>query len=1735
MPAPFTVFSGSDATTLTAALLATNSGVTINSSSVLLHASGSDAVNFYDGSLTALGIGSGLLLTTGTTPGANNTIDWFGQDNSIYPDTYFNGDAAIDAVVNTVFQTQSFDATTLSFDFSVADPAATSVSFEIVFGSDEYPEWVDQFVDCAIVTVNGVNYALFNHDPMHPLSVVSSNLAAGYFQNNAADPITGLSPLPIEYDGVSHVLTIVAPIITGGATNHIKIGIADTGDHIYDSGIFIANFSAGTIPGSGVVVAPPGQYTDSSDTVTGSSQDEYFDLKGGNDTVYAGGGDDIVVAGSGNDALYGGSGNDELKGDAGNDYLDGGDGLADTAVFAGASTSYSVQYSALDNTFSITDSVSGLSSEGTDTLTNIELVKFSDGLFNLNATGLTPATGTGSGTGSGSGTGTTPPPNSPGFAAISGIGSVGHILTATVSDPDGISGTISYQWQHSTDNGASWSDIPDALSNTYQLLTDDVGNLIQVVASYTDDASVDEWVVSPSKAILPALQGNLLISLIQLDAPPGTSVINPLTTLLKDAVDLGLTPNLAALTIKTVLGLPSEISLQNYDSYAVLQVNPNDPTAIAVEMVAVQIAILTSLSDDDTGMTLTLSLLASAANNQTVNLSNINDLATILGVEAIKDPVTGKYPQPLDLAYDRNRSLASAIADGGNVVDIEKEWQDFIGTQDGINSTSISDLSIHINQNPFGSASFGLQTAFQNESYIISSSDLLLGFSDSDGGLLEVSYLSADKGGTLQSNPDGTWTFIPDQDYTGPVELTYTILDGQGGSAPASQFFVVAAVSQSNVNNLPTGEVIITGTAEQGQILTADTSTLADADGLGAISFQWQADGIDIIGATGTTYTPTQDDAGKSITVLASYTDGAGTPESVISAATNLIADVDLPASGILAVTGVAEEGGTLDATLADLVDPDGAIDTTSYQWQENVGGVWINLDGQNGTTLAIPSDQSYVGKSLRVVVTTTDLLGGITDFIGDSQTIANVNDAPVGGVSVNGTAEQGQTLTADISTLADDDGLGTISYQWQAGGLDITGATEASYSLTQAEVGKVITVAASYTDGQGTLESVNSLATDIVANIDDAATGTLVVAGSAAEGAALVAALINLVDLDGAIDTTLYQWQENVGGLWINLDGQNSATLAIPSDQSYVGKSVRVVVTTTDLLGGVTDFTGDSQTIANVNDAPVGLVSITGTAQEGQTLTASNTLSDADGLGTISYQWQADGINIGGATGSSYTLTLANVGKAITVAASYIDGFGTPELVGSAATAIVTALTGATLTGTAGADILNGTFSNDTLNGLAGNDKLNGLAGNDILDGGAGIDTLAGGLGDDSYVVDNTGDKVVENAAEGTDQVMVTISTAGLTYTLSNNVENAQLANTVAFNLTGNTLANLLTGNAAANILNGGAGIDTLVGGAGNDTYVIDSTNDLVTEALNEGSDLVKVGVATAGGTYTLADNVENATLTNTVSFSLAGNSLDNLLIGNAAANTLTGGAGNDTLTGGTGLDTFVVDAGTDTITDLGNGASDILTVSSGATANATVSVVWMATAASVNNGTANVTTNGLEVNLAAITTGSNGFNVINNGRAAMLTGSAFADTLTGGTGKDTLVGGNGDDLLVGGNGNDSLTGGAGKDTFRFSAALGNSNIDAISDFTSGSDKLELLLSLFSNIKGTDGVFTSADILIGAGATKGSALGNEHLIFNTSTKALYYDADGSGAGAGVQFATLTGVATLAYTDVVLI
>jgi Ca2+-binding RTX toxin-like protein len=145
------------------------------------------------------------------------------------------------------------------------------------------------------------------------------------------------------------------------------------------------------------------------------------------------------------------------------------------------------------------------------------------------------------------------------------------------------------------------------------------------------------------------------------------------------------------------------------------------------------------------------------------------------------------------------------------------------------------------------------------------------------------------------------------------------------------------------------------------------------------------------------------------------------------------------------------------------------------------------------------------------------------------------------------------------------------------------------------------------------------------------------------------------------------------------------------------------------------------------------------------------------------------------------------------------------------------------TLTGGTGADKLTGLAGNDTLNGMDGIDTLDGGDGNDMLDGGKAADRMAGGRGNDTYIVDSSGDQVIELAAGGTDTIKSTV-----TFTLSADVEDLKLIGSAAINATGNALGNRITGNAANNLLNGGAGNDILDGSAGADSLTGGAGNDL-------------------------------------------------------------------------------------------------------------------------------------------------------------------------------------------------------------------------------------------------------------------------------------------------------------------
>jgi hypothetical protein len=419
---------------------------------------------------------------------------------------------------------------------------------------------------------------------------------------------------------------------------------------------------------------------------------------------------------------------------------------------------------------------------------------------------------------------------------------------------------------------------------------------------------------------------------------------------------------------------------------------------------------------------------------------------------------------------------------------------------------------------------------------------------------------------------------------------------------------------------------------------------LADADGLGIVSYQWKADGFDI--GTGNSYTLTNAEVGKIITVVASYTDSHGAVESVTSSPSGVVTNANDAPTGSVTISGTATQGQPLTAS-DTLADTDG-MGLITYIWQANGNTIGV------GITYVLT--EAEVGKAITVVASYMDG-HGTTEAVTSSATVpvTNIDDAPTGSVTISGTATQGQTLTAG-NTLADADGLGTITYTWQADSGTIGVGT--TYVLTEAEVGKTITVSASYIDGHGTAEAVTSSATSVVANINDAPTGSVTISGTATQGQTLTASN-TLADADG-LGLISYQWKANGSTV--------GAGITYVLTEAEVGKTLTVSASYIDDHGTAEVVTSSATSeVANINDAPTGLVTISGTATQGQTLTAGNNLADADGLGTINYQWKADGSNIG--TGTTFTLTEAEVGKSITVSASYVDGHGTVEAVSSAAT----------------------------------------------------------------------------------------------------------------------------------------------------------------------------------------------------------------------------------------------------------------------------------------------------------------------------------------------------------------------------------------------------------------------------------------------------------------------------------
>lgn len=306
--------------------------------------------------------------------------------------------------------------------------------------------------------------------------------------------------------------------------------------------------------------------------------------------------------------------------------------------------------------------------------------------------------------------------------------------------------------------------------------------------------------------------------------------------------------------------------------------------------------------------------------------------------------------------------------------------------------------------------------------------------------------------------------------------------------------------------------------------------------------------------------------------------------------------------------------------------------------------------------------------------------------------------------------------------------------------------------------------------------------------------------------------------------------------------------------------------------------------------------------------------------------------------------------------------------------------------------------------------------------------------------------------------------------------------------------------GGVGNDLIDGGEGADALIGGAGNDTYVVNSSRDRVFETTTTTSGIDAGGIDTVQSVVSFNLDassgvrfVERLTLTGTANINGTGNALANILTGNAGNNVLNGGLGNDTMIGGAGNDTYIVDSTRDRV-------FETTTTTSGIDAGG-IDMVQSAVSFNLDAST------GVRCVEQLALTGTESINGTGNALANILTGNAGNNVLNGGLGNDTMIGG------------------AGNDTFVFNTALGAGSVDRITDFSVLDDTIRLDDAKFVGLA-TGNLAESA---FAANLTGRATDGLDRIIYETDTGRLYFDADGSGAGARVHFATLS--ASLALTN----
>ena len=479
-----------------------------------------------------------------------------------------------------------------------------------------------------------------------------------------------------------------------------------------------------------------------------------------------------------------------------------------------------------------------------------------------------------------------------------------------------------------------------------------------------------------------------------------------------------------------------------------------------------------------------------------------------------------------------------------------------------------------------------------------------------------------------------------------PFNPSYTVVD-DAFIAGASEVMVmrignpslagkpsIEVPAEPNDPNNPAA-VLITGTAKVGELLTA---VVSDSDGPPKdIAYKWIANGVEV--GTASTYKLTEADKGKRLSVQVVFTDKKGFIESAASDVTEPVAALNKPASVI--IKGTLRVGQTL---INAITDTNGVPSNIRYQWMAD--GVEV------GTASTYKLTDNDKGKRISLQVTFIDNDGFEEDVTATTGTPVAALNKPAS-VAVYGDVRVGERLTA---VIADANGVPSdVTYQWLADGTEV--GNTSSYTPTETDKGKRLSVQVSFTDNDGFTEDVLST-TEPVKALNKPA--SVVINGIAKVGETLTA---TITDDNGVSSNIIYRWM---------VDGTLVATASrYRLAEADKGKAVTLRVI-------FTDNEGFNENVTSAPTAPVkalnkvASVAIVGITRVGETLIP--VVTDANGISSdISYQWRANGVEVG--TQDRYTLTEADKGKTVSLQVIFIDNDGFEEDVTSAPTAPIQAL----------------------------------------------------------------------------------------------------------------------------------------------------------------------------------------------------------------------------------------------------------------------------------------------------------------------------------------------------------------------------------------------------------------------------------------------------------------------------